>query len=123
MLALAPHSLIQRLSPSCNITGSFIQSCHSYTATDIRKNIDWLANYEKTDINWRVLGRTEGSQERTCLSRKWPGGVRLPQDYTMELTPLVLLGLQIAACRCWDFSASITMKLPTQRQKTIPLPR
>lgn len=58
MAAPAQWILIQRLSPNCNIISSFIQS--SYTATDIRKKIDWLASYEKTDVSWRILEVGEG---------------------------------------------------------------
>ena len=69
MTALAQRILIQRLSPDCNITGSFIQSCHSYTATDIRKEISWLVSYEKIDVSRRVL-EVWGGQSGTNLFKQ-----------------------------------------------------
>ena len=55
MPAPAQQIPIQRLSSNCNIKGSFIQSCYSYTAMEIRKDISWLASHESTDVSWRVL--------------------------------------------------------------------
>ena len=55
MPAPAQRIPIQKLSPNCNITGGFIQSCYSSTATEIRKNISWLTSHESTDGSWRVL--------------------------------------------------------------------
>nr|KAF6427826.1 hypothetical protein HJG63_008314 [Rousettus aegyptiacus] len=55
MPALAQRVPIRRLSPDCKRTGSLIQPRHSYTATDVRTNADWLASYEKADVSRRVL--------------------------------------------------------------------
>ena len=68
MLALAQRILIQWLSPNCNITGSFIQFCYSYTATEIRKDISWITSYESTDVSWRVL---EGREEAMGRIISW----------------------------------------------------
>nr|KAF6431695.1 hypothetical protein HJG63_008188 [Rousettus aegyptiacus] len=77
LLMPAPAQQIptKRLSPDCNITGSFIQSCYSYTATEIRKNISWLASHESTDVSWRALEVVEVAMGKH-VSWRVPGGER-----------------------------------------------
>ena len=70
MTAPAQWILVQRLSPNYNITGSFIQSCHFYTATDIGKNINWLASYEKTVVSRTVLEVVGGQSGRNSFKQE-----------------------------------------------------
>ena len=82
MPAPAQRILIQRLSPEYNITGSFIQSCHPYTATEIRKDINLLASHGKTEVSRRVLEVAGGQSGPNSFEQEM---ARQGQPATQEL--------------------------------------
>lgn len=53
-----------KLSPDCNMTGSFTQSCHSDTAPETRKNMDWLAGYEEKLMEQEVARPGQAATEQ-----------------------------------------------------------
>lgn len=97
--APARRILIQRLSPDCNIAGSFIQSCYSYAAAEMRRNVDWMRKPTLARESLERVGAVRADLGQTGNGQAGPGCHTPPfdartQDWVREHRLLLIFGVE-----------------------------